>query len=134
MSIATPTAEQAQQACAYMAADVHAPAFFTKLAAHGIEPRTQAEAEQLLQIGAVLQQAENEGQFKQAEDTSGNPFLTYVLQRLTPEGPTQEQVEASIKQAADQVVAQNSVAKIAALIFNHVATGGDVAAEEQPAS
>jgi len=124
-----PTEEQAKEACAFMAVEVHAPAFFEKLAAHGIQPRNQAEADQLLQLGAVLHQGETDGQYKSAAvvaQEQENPFLSAVLGRFAPQGPTQRDVDDHIKTASQQAVEQDGLVKAAALVFNHVMSGGDV--------
>jgi hypothetical protein len=80
MSTPLPTLEQAQQASAFMVDQIHVPAFFEKLAANGIAPRTQVEAQQLLQLGAVLADREQKTVDKAAND--GNPFLAKVLEKL----------------------------------------------------
>jgi len=106
--------------------NVHVPAFFEKLASLGIQPKTQAEATQLLQLGAVLAQAEADGQTKQAQD--GNPFLNHVLQRATgrPQGVNIDQM---IKNSADSMIAadDDGLAQTASLVYAHAVTGGELA-------
>jgi hypothetical protein len=130
MSTPLPTQEQAKQAYSYMVDQIHVPAFFEKLAANGLEPRNQVEAQQLLQLGAVLAHAEANGQVKQAQD--GNPFLSHVLGELVQ--PNQPDVDALVKQSADALVANSDLAKTAALVYAHMATGGEVAPDEAPAA
>jgi hypothetical protein len=132
---AMPTVSQANEAAAWMASEVHTPAFFDKLASYGIRPRTQAEADQLMQLGAVLQQAEFDGRYKSASvaaQEQANPFLSHVLGRLaSTTQPTSVQVDASIKQAALKVASLDPIAKTAALVYNYALNGGELAAEPQ---
>jgi hypothetical protein len=104
-----------------MVDQIHVPAFFEKLSANGLQPRTKAEARQFLELGAVLAHAEAEGQTKQAEDGS-NPFLTHVLAGLQP----QPDVDNMIKKSADELVGQSDLAKTAALVYAHAQTGGEL--------
>jgi len=122
MSTPLPTKDQAAQSESFMVDQIHVPAFFEKLAANGLQPRTKAEAQQFLQLGAVLAHAEADGQIKQAEDGS-NPFLTHVLAGLQP----QPDVDAMIKKSADELVGQSDLAKTAALVYAHKHTGGELA-------
>lgn len=129
MSTPLPTKEQAQQAHAFMVEQIHAPAFFEKLAANGLEPRNETEAQQLLQLGAVLAQKEAEVSEKQAQD--GNPFLASALDALQP--AQQRDVSVQVKQSADQLVTDSELAKTAALVYAHAISGGELADDEQPA-
>ena len=125
-----PTNEQAREACAFMAQEIHVPAFFEKLAAHGIEPKSEAEAQQLLQLGGTLHQAEQRGQYKTAATQAqeqGNPFLDYVLEKLQSAQPSSEQVENHVKQAATTLTSDNDLARTAALVYGHVLNGGELA-------
>ena len=125
-----PTESQAKEAQVFMAAEVVAPAFFEKLASYDIRPRNEAEAQQLLQLGASLYAVEQQGQYKTAAAQSneqGNPFLDLALQQLTPaQRPTPQQFEGQLKQAALQVVQNDAIAKQAALVYAHCAAGGQV--------
>lgn len=127
MSDQLPTKEQATQAYSYMLDEIHAPAFFEKLAANGLEPRNEAEAKQLLQLGAILGQQETTTAEKTAKD--GNPFLSHVLDKLDPagnhSGPVQ--YDARIKQGSDELIRTSDTAKTAALIYAHAANGGELA-------
>jgi uncharacterized protein (UPF0210 family) len=131
-----PTVGQATEACDFMASQVHAPAFFEKLASHNIRPRNDAEVQQLLQLGAMLHQAELQGQYKMAADARNeqeNPFLAHAIgqaqQVIAPLQATEQ-----VKQAALSAVQADPTTKAAALIYGHVANGGDVAddPEETP--
>ena len=128
-----PTKAQADEAAIFMASEVHTPAFFQKLAAYGIQPRTEAEARQLLQMGAVLFQAESEGRYKSASaqvQEQENPFLSHVLGRLAPaqaQAPSPAQVDMNIKQAALEVAQTDPIAKAAALVYNYAMSGGELA-------
>lgn len=124
MSTVIPTQEQAAQAQSFMIDQIHVPAFLEKLAANGIQPRNNGEVKQLLQLGAVLAQAEANGQIKSAEER-GNPFLSHCLTRLAPKAPKVD-MDTAIKMSADQLVANSQLAKTAALIYGHVAAGGEV--------
>ena len=124
MSTQLPTKEQAAQANSFMVDQIHVPAFFEKLAANGLKPRTEAESKQLLQLGAVLAHAETNGQTKTAQD-AGNPFLAHVLGQLTQQ--QQPDVDAMIKQSADQLIGDSEIAKTAALVYAHTVAGGELA-------
>jgi hypothetical protein len=114
-----------------MASEIHAPAFFEKLSAYGIAPRTQAEADQLLELGVTLYSAESQGQYKSAADAAQeqrNPFLDAVLNRFVP--GQQAASDDQIKAAALQAVQGDDIVKAAALVYNHVMSGGELAADE----
>jgi len=131
-TITLPTESQAEAACNYMAAEIHAPAFFEKLSSLGIEPRTEAEAGQLLEIGAMLHRAEAKGQYKSAAAVAQeqtNPFLAAVLDRFRPQA-TQEDVDETLNKFAAEAVQSDELAKAAALIFNHVIAGGELAKDK----
>jgi len=124
MSTPLPTKEQAAQAQAFMVDQIHVPAFFEKLAANGLEPRTQVEQQQLLQLGAILAHAEVEGPVKRAAD-AGNPFLKHVLAKLEPS----PDMDALIKRSADEVIGSSALATTAALVYAHAMSGGELAAD-----
>ena len=120
------TPEQAQESAVFMAQEIHAPAFFEKLSACGLEPSTEAEAAQFLQLGAVLQHAEQSGQYKTASDAtneSENPFLKFAtdnaVDAMTTGQPQAAPDEALAKQAA-AVATTNPVAKQAALTYAYM--------------
>lgn len=122
-----PTQKQAEEAMAFLGNEIEAPAFFTRLAEHGIQPRTQKEAEQLYEIGLGLQGAQT-GQTKVAEDD--NPFLTEALNRVNPAANIpKEEMESYAKAAAEQL----PLAKAAALVYAHCAQGGELAEDEADA-
>jgi hypothetical protein len=127
-----PTAEQAEQACNFMAQEVHAPAFFEKLAAHDIYPRTQAEAAQLLEMGVELHQAELEGRYKTAavaEQEQANPFLAHAMGQLQPQMPAHVQSDDMLKAAAAQIAEQDPVVKTAAELYGYLLGGGEIQPE-----
>jgi hypothetical protein len=132
MNTNLPTKEQSDQAAAFMLEKIHVPAFFEKLAAQGIQPRTDAERQQLLQMGAVLAEAEASGSVKNAAD-EGNPFLANILNKFAPAAPAQH-TDAYVKHSADELVNANEVAKNAALIYAHAASGGELAPEQPTAT
>jgi len=123
-----PTVEQAGQAQAYMLEQIHIPAFFEKLAANGIEPRNEAEAQQLLQLGAVLGEAREQGQIKSASEAE-NPLLSSLLNDFAPQDPAPG-VDEFVKENADKLVANSELARNAALIYGHAAMGGDLEQEQ----
>ena len=131
-----PTVDQANEACNYMVSEVLAPAFFEKLSAYSIQPRNQAEATQLLELGANLYQQAQSGQLKTAAvraQEQANPFLQHVLSRVAPaQAPTQAQIDAHIKTAAVQIAKKDPLAKTAALVYNYIMNGGQTA--DQPAA
>ena len=120
-----PTAEQADLARDYMTNQIHVPAFVEKLASHNITPKSDAELTQLLQLGAVLHEAEAQGRTKQAGE---NPFLTAVLERFKPAQAVD--TDAHVKQSADGLISKQELAKTAALVYAHVANGGELAPTE----
>ena len=125
-----PTEEQAREACAFMAQEVHVPAYFEKLASFNIRPRTEAEAQQLLQLGAHLHQSEMSGQYKSAaalKAEQGNPFLKHVLDGLQPAQPVAQQIQDHVKQAAHTLAGGNDLARTAALVYGHVMADGELA-------
>ena len=120
-----PSKGQAQQALQYMAEQVYGPAFFEKLAGYGVQPRNQAEAKQLLELGATLENAEQQGLYKSAQD-EGNPFLSYVNDRLTGALRPVKQASANVAQGALNLVQQDATTKAAALTYAHVLAGGSL--------
>jgi len=140
MSNQLPTNEQAQEAAVFMAQEIHAPAFFEKLSAYGLQPNTEAEAAQLLQLGATLQTAEHEGNYKTAAETAnetGNPFLDYALQSATGNNTPQKQAadtsdqDAQLAATAAAVAQTNPIAKQAALTYAHMVAGGEIAEKQE---
>lgn len=135
MSNQLPTNEQAQEAAVFMAQEIHAPAFFEKLSAYGLQPNTEAEAAQLLQLGATLQTAEHEGNYKTAAATAnetGNPFLDYALQSAPGNNTQQKQAadtvahDEQLAATAAAVAQSNPIAKQAALTYAHLVAGGEM--------
>jgi hypothetical protein len=132
MSTATIKPEQAQQAFQFMAEQVYAPAFFDKLASYGVQPRTARESQQLLELGAILEQAEAEGHYKSAavrEAEAANPFLDHVLGRLKgalSSSAAPAVSEGHLKAGALKLVQSDPVSRQAALIYGHIMSGGAV--------
>lgn len=111
---------QIKQAHEFLSEQIDVPAFFEKLAASGVQPRTEKEASQLYELGTILAQREAEEQQKQASaGESGNPFLDYALSRIAPQGQDQWKTDAYVKQAADNAVKNSDLCKTAALVFAH---------------
>ena len=104
---------------------IHVPAFLEKLAGHGIQPRNRAEVKQLIQLGAVLAEAEDSGRIKSAADTE-NPFLAALLKNAMPKQANVD-LDTAIARNAAALVQSNELAKTAALIYGHCVGGGDVA-------
>lgn len=122
-----PTEDQARESCAFMAQEIHVPAFFEKLAQYDIRPKTEAEAQQMLQYGALLHQAEQNGQLKTATETDeGNPFLAHVINKLAAVQPSEQQTTDYVEKLAHCMAADNDIARMAALVYGHVVAGGDV--------
>jgi hypothetical protein len=119
-----PTKEQAAQAQAFMIDQIHVPAFLEKLAANGVSPQSKGDVREMLQLGAMLAQAEADGAIKSAEDEV-NPFLQHVMRRLRPQQPVSVDLDSMIKANAD-VFIQNETAKNAALIYGHAVAGGEL--------
>ena len=125
-----PTQKQAQEAVQFMAEQVYGPAFFEKLAAHGVRPNNTAEARQLLTLGATLEQAEASGLYKTAAEAE-NPFLAHVTDRLSG---ALSQHQAAPNQQAQSLVHQDPLMKAAALIYAHVAAGGETTSDAPAAA
>lgn len=72
-----------EKSAQYLNEQYFVPAFFEKLASLGIEPETEAEAVQLLQLGTILQQsvASHSG----ATQSLSNPLLEGALQKAASE-------------------------------------------------
>jgi hypothetical protein len=121
MTTALPTKEAAAQAETFLADEVFVPALFEKLAEYDITPSTEEEASQLIQLGAMLQQAEGQGTFKAAQaPANSNAFLTQAIDKLayyTQEPATPANVGLAVAQA-------NPLAKSAATIYQYLQSGG----------
>lgn len=94
---------------------IYVPTFFQKMAEHGVQPRTAAEAGQLLRIGHQLLVKHSQEQHKQAAATGS--FLDQLEQELageTGQGSTGYQPAAAthplIKQSADQLAGHPQLA------------------------
>ena len=136
MSTATkPTKSEAALAFQFMADEVHTPAFFEKLASYGVHPTSEADARQLITLGEQLYALAEQGQLKSASaNDQGNPFLQNMINKLaSATAPSAEQVDAQMKQAAYDIARTDVTAKTAALLYNYVLQGGEVA-EDQPAA
>lgn len=127
MSTPLPTRDQAIQAQSYMIDQIHVPAFLEKLASYGIQPRNRAEVKQMIQLGAVLAEAEDSGRIKSAQDEE-NPFLAHLLKNAMPkQASANTDLDTAVAYDAAQLVQTNELAKTAALIYGHVVGGGEIA-------
>lgn len=110
----TPSLEQSQQ---ILLSRVKYPAFFQKLARDwNIRPENEIDAANLLRMGTLLRQANEEQQQKQA--STGNQFLGLALAGL--------EESLGVKSASAQTPAHvDEVCKQAA--FNHVGQDAEVA-------
>jgi hypothetical protein len=120
-----PTKKQAEEAVAFLNDEIIAPAYFTRLAEHGIQPRTEKEAQQLYQIGMALKGAQT-NQTKAASDD--NPFLVEALNRINP---TANLPAAEMEEYAKAAAEQLPLAKAAALVYAHIAQGGELAEDDE---
>jgi len=102
------------EACQFMASEVHAPAFFSKLAAHGIVPSNDEEASELLMLGAKLQEAE-------LQDIELGVSSNIVKQANVLRDDVIE--ESKIDKIAVDFAKQQPLAKTAALIYANVTAG-----------
>lgn len=92
--------------------DVHARVFFGKLASYGIQPTTEKEAEDLLQIAGQLRTADSPT--KQAADSSRFGSAVSALTNVLAPAPTtahQQRAIAdhTIKQAAAELMQDPSI-------------------------
>jgi hypothetical protein len=106
----TPEEEQAYQ---LLFNQVHAPVFFEKLAAHGIEPQSPEEMEALLEMGTSLMFTHQADQQKQAAARGSfiieaRDSLNAALSQYGIGAPTTPD-DGVIKQAAAAVVRDESV-------------------------
>ena len=104
---ATMTPDQAYQ---LLHQRVDAPVFFNKLAAHGIRPRTDEEAQRMLELGYKLHAAHTAQQQKTAGARDVlSAIETAVDQQLTQQGllqPNQEIFKVAAEAAQDNELAQ----------------------------
>jgi hypothetical protein len=106
----TPEEEQAYQ---LLFNQVHAPVFFEKLAAHGIEPQSPEEMDALLEMGTSLMFAEQTNQQKQAAARGSfiieaRDSLNAALSQHGIAAPAAHD-DGVIKQAAAAVIRDESV-------------------------
>ena len=130
------TKEQAKQACDFMTTEVYGPVFFDTLKRRGVEPKSAADAQKLLKLGAMCAEAEARGLTKAAEEE--NPFLEAATQALAQQlGVKEAEANDEISQRSRQLVDTNQIAKAAALIYADLAAGGKPSdaktGEEKPA-
>jgi hypothetical protein len=128
-----PTKEAAALAHQFVTQELDAPAFFEKLAMEGFAPRNAAEAQQLLEMGVRLADMEARGLYKSAAATAaetGNPLLSGILTKLdkyaaayTPPAARDDMILSAMTKLAGE----NEIVRNAALIFAHVANGGQLA-------
>ena len=104
---AVPTKEQAEQAYAVLFDKVAGDVFFHRLAAHGITPKSEKEAHDLLQINAMLASAE-----QQQQKTGGDSRFGGTLQRLAGTlgfRPEDTELNHGIKVAAEELFADPEI-------------------------
>jgi hypothetical protein len=111
MSTTANPAELAVKAAQEVATAVYAPAFFDKLAGHGVHPANETERAQLLELAALLRENDWSPPTKTAS-TKGNAFLGHCLNELQTAARSQP---ATLKTAALHGVRQNPALKAAAL-------------------
>jgi hypothetical protein len=126
-----PTEQQAIEAQSFMSQEIYGPALFDKLASYNVRPRTQAEAAQFLKLASELADKEARGLYKtaaQAQAEVGNPFLAHCLGQLGINAPSPAAMGGQLEKDAAEFVAQNPIAKNAALVYAHLLAGGQVEA------
>jgi len=111
--------QQEQDPAVFLSQRYFTPVFFEKLAANGIRPNNEQEAMQLLQLGAILDQAATA---QAATPGEGNPFLDHAIKNAAalagePTQPTQEVNDAELLKQAAAVVAEDEESKQAALAY-----------------
>jgi hypothetical protein len=79
-----------QAANAYLDQQALVPAFFEKLAAYDIRPQNEADAQELLKIGAYLMDAEAKGML----ESGAHPLLKAASQQLSVLLPESNETEA----------------------------------------
>jgi hypothetical protein len=124
MSEFKPTKKQADEALAFLSHEIDAPAYFTRLAELGIQPRNEQEAEDMFKIGLALEGTQT-AQTKESADR--NPFLAEALRRLDP---TSDVPQAELDKYAKAAAEQLPLAKAAALVYSHIVRGGELAEDE----
>lgn len=106
--------QDVNQARAILVSKVTTPVFFHKLAQYGIVPATEAQAQQLAQMGMKLLHAHQQEQAKTA--ASKGDFLDRAAARLDQQlqqsgllAPGASQVETQFKTAASHVITDPDV-------------------------
>jgi len=131
-----PTKAAAEEAFSFLNFEIDSPAYFAKLAEHGIAPATEAEATQLWELGHQVQQQFEAGQIKLANAPihpnapGDNPFLASAINTLASQQPVavkEAQADEFIGNQILQLVQNNELAKQAALLCAHVELGGELA-------
>lgn len=133
-----PTKQAAAESEQLMATEFFVPALLEKLAVYDIQPKNEAEVGQLVQLGAMLQQAEEQGTFKAAADQTGqkeNSFLAHAITKLAGTShPDPATLDEQLFNGAVDLVKANPLAKNAALVYAHAVNGGELTADETPAA
>ena len=118
------TPEQAKQACDFITTEIYGPVFFETLQRRGVVPKTAADTQKLLKLGAMCAEAKSRGLLKDAGEEE-NPFLEAATQTLGDHlGLPKEAAVDEIKQNSHQMAKTNQLAKAAALIYADLAAGG----------
>jgi hypothetical protein len=132
-----PTKQAAAESEQLMATEFFVPALVEKLASYDIAPKNEAELGQLVKLGSMLQQAEEQGTFKIASDSTGqeaNDFLAHAITKLAGTSqPDPASLDKQLLNGAIDLAKTNPLVKNAALVYAHTAAGGELAADEQPA-
>jgi hypothetical protein len=108
-------AEELQAAYDHFAANVHYPVFFGRLKQAGLVPNSEEEAQRYLYLGGRLYA---EHQAKQAgEAEKRGSLLDMAIARLDgPSDAGSHAFDRSVKQAADNVVADRAILAAGALL------------------
>lgn len=114
------------EAVEMLASQVHDPIFFDKLAEWNIHPQSEREKEQLLELGLLLRNAQNQETVKVASD--GSQFLNGAIDSLRralgdrgiDSGPSQQAL--AVKQAAAQYAQHPDFVKAALEYGNYLAS------------
>ena len=111
-----------QDAQDLLVSQIYAPVFFHKLATeYGIQPTTEAEAQECLTLAHKLQQLDEANQLKQANDrtnlvSTASKSLDGILAKSGLDNPQTKQVEAGIK-SASETLAKDPKIRNAALLY-----------------
>lgn len=115
---AVPSREEASAAYDFMLEKVGVDTFFSRLGQYGIVPQSEKEAQDLLQLNALLLKAE------QAEKTAGDGRFGGSVQRLAGViEPTIDDMRQSVKSAAARLANDPEIHKNVLLFRQFEAAG-----------